>query len=142
MRKVLFAFILLMATGCGKQDPAKVDTELRPYFDRFAQSVGKGTEGVSGSFASLKAPTAAVCSIRDGYRAIQVDRAYWDAASEDAREETIFHELGHCALFLKHIEALDTSGCPVSIMNPYTFGNTWCYYTGKAHYYQELASHR
>lgn len=132
------SILLLLAIGCG---PAKikVDPEIAPYFARFTQAVGIETTGISAVIVDLKGPLGA-CDIwnSDGSRLIQIDSNFWTSADDDAKEQVIFHELGHCAMYLGHIPDLDINNCPVSIMYPYAFGDLNCYRNYKNHYYLEL----
>lgn len=139
----LLAFVLV---GCGPSrvmSGINVDPDLQPYFERFTLTIGVPTDGISASFGNLTAPMVGECILgSDGSRAIEIDSAHWAQASDDDREQVLFHELGHCAMHLGHVTATSLDGCPVSIMYPYEFGNTPCYANNKAYYYQELESHK
>lgn len=139
----------LLLAGCGQPPPnVSVDPQLKPYFNSFESNIGGYTADISAQFADTEnqpnplGETVAECMVYDdGAKLIQVDPNFWNTANEDQREQTIFHELGHCSLGLKHITTLQNNGCPVSIMYPYAFGDP-CYTTHHEYYMGELASHR
>jgi hypothetical protein len=144
MRYVYFLMALTLI-GCGKPEAVSsaVAPELAPLVSKFAQDVGVEADGVEVAFADLKIPTVGLClAFSNGRKTIQIDNAYWAKASDDEKEQTVYHELGHCILGLDHNAALNSYGCPISIMYPYTFGNSNCYYYNKAYYYQELMPHK
>lgn len=122
---------------------SSVDPEIQVYFSRFESIIGVGTAGINGEKVSLPFSSLAMCVIDTvGNRTVQVAIYYWKAATDSQKEETIFHELGHCAMGLQHIYDLRPDHCPVSIMYPYEFGDTLCYENNKEYYYQELQSHK
>lgn len=135
---------MLLFSSCGPIN-THVDSELVPYFDRFEKIIGVSTKGVNGMFISLDAPKLGQCV--NGYRKeVQIDPQVWMSADDDAKEQLVFHELGHCAMNMGHIPDYFTDGpmygCPVSIMSPYGFGDWYCYTQNKEYYYQELKSHK
>jgi hypothetical protein len=72
---------------------------------------------------------------------IDIEKQYWDAASEAVKEQLIFHELGHCELNLDHTEekiSTPFGSIPKSIMFPYVFGNQMYYQVYKNYYVEEL----
>ena len=148
--KLAFTLLALLFTACGK--PFTVDPQLQPYFGRFEQKIGVSAGDISAEFADTTKEVnplgemVAVCTIyTDGSRIIQVDAIYWATLADGQREQLVFHELGHCALYLQHtpgnISGGAMNGCPISIMNPYAFGGEIdCYDANPAYYYQELRS--
>lgn len=140
--------VLILLSACGKAQVstdggAIVDSELAPYFDRFDSDIGANTSGINAYMAPQTYPTIAQCILySNGRRDIQVDPTIWNNADDSAREQILFHELGHCALFLDHISTLNSSNCPVSVMYPYAFGDSSCYLNNRQVYYDELKSHR
>lgn len=130
--------LLAVLSACG-QAPKHVDASLRPYFERFEAVTGVATAGVSGEFVALPPGTYGVCLTNySNTYAVQIDPVKWAASSEDQREETVFHELGHCAMRLKHKGLTDEHGCPSSIMYPFAFGDGQCYAAHKEAYYRTL----
>lgn len=149
----LLVFILLFSCG---QNPnvapiqaVTVDPALQPYFDAFQTTIGYPSTGINGQFSDTESnpnplgETIGECTIySDGIRTIQIDSSFWASADESERTQIVFHEIGHCALNLQHIVSELPSGCPTSIMYPYTFGDNPCYASNLTYYFNELASHR
>jgi hypothetical protein len=50
---------------------------------------------------------------------IEVSKEQWDILDDAEKEESIFHELGHCILHRGHTSKRDELGVPTSIMYPY-----------------------
>jgi hypothetical protein len=74
---------------------------------------------------------------------IEVDPEEFNKLSDSEKEETIYHELGHCLLNRSHNESmLDArrygirSSIPKTIMYPYVFGTKYLQYKG--YYVNEL----
>jgi len=77
-----------------------------------------------------------------GYRSprdVVIDFPYWKNVSHMAREEVVFHELGHCILSRPHTEARTNNGYCASIMRSGT-GNCRLPYTSqnREYYLDEL----
>lgn len=154
MEKILKGFWFLVviaaiasAQGCasrvGGSDQSSVEDTIAPYFQRFEDRIGVSTEGISGATSYLSGQLIGQCTITEtGARIVEVDANYWSKATDSQKEETIFHELGHCAMGLGHNAEKNSDGCPVSIMYPYALGNSPCYLSDKPWYYQELESHK
>ena len=69
-------------------------------------------------FADLTSPTVGLCTVRSGKSPfIQIDRTFWESASDAAKENLMFHELGHCILIRGHKET-KSAGIPDSLMFP------------------------
>ncbi len=59
-----------------------------------------------------------LCSIKSNQSPrITIDRTYWEGATDVAKENLAFHELGHCILKRDHNDRKD-QGVPVSLMFP------------------------
>jgi hypothetical protein len=115
----------------------------------FETDIGFSSAGISAQFSDVSAnpnplgETVGECvSWSNGARQINIDPTYWSTLSQDGRIELMYHELGHCALNLQHINTYLQYGCPTSIMNQFAFGQTQCFSSAMAYYFQELASHR
>jgi len=63
-------------------------------------------------------------------RYVHVRRDAWDQFDEQDKENTIWHELGHCSLGREHDETLYKDGpwrgCPASLMYPYVDVIRYC----------------
>ncbi len=145
MKRLLLALGLLSICACGKA-PVSVDPALQPYFASFETDVGFSTDGINAEFATNLennplGETVGECMIyTDGTRTIRIDSAYWAKIDNDSKTELMYHELGHCSMGLGHTPGYQANGCPVSIMNPYTFANPGCFGSDKSYYFQELDS--
>ena len=124
-----------------------VDPTLQVYLDSFQRDIGVDPSGISIGFAdteSLANPlgeTVGECTIwSNGTKQIQIDSGYWATISDTQKTELVYHELGHCAMLLQHIVGLDTNGCPLSIMYPYTFGDSPCFAGNERAYFKQLSS--
>jgi len=122
--------------------PIVIDAAFVPYLSKFVTDVGANVNGISVYFGTLPAPAVGRCTVyTNGDKAIIVDILYWSGASADIREELFYHEAAHCSMGLAHNDALDSRGCPISIMYHDVFGALACYGNNKAYYYNELKSH-
>ena len=124
--------------------PTVVEPSIQPYLDRF-ELLYKADVSIRIEFGDLKSPTAAVCNTwSDGYRDIDVNEEMWRKEGDLGREQVIFHELGHCILSRGHNDTLTTVGAyknaAKSIMNSYTFGDSFVYKDNNSYYYTELFS--
>lgn len=153
MKYIYLAILAGLMAGCAKPAPIVVDPVLAPYFASFSQNIGVDTSGISAGFANTETtpnPLGEVIgecnSYSDGTRTIQIDSDFWANATDDQREQVMYHELSHCSMYIGHTPGYIIGGpmnnCPTSIMNPYVFGNAIdCYTNNKAYYYKELRSH-
>lgn len=143
MKKLIFALLIgLLATSCGKKLNAVVDPELAPYLEQFQNEVGVTTGQVSAGFGHLTMPVIGQCSYDSDTNQITIDPNFWSTMLSSGKEQLMYHELGHCALFLGHTSDYVTSAeqvpIPGSIMNPYWFGDDWFYPEYRAGYVQAL----
>ncbi len=102
--------ILMVGMGCGR-----VPSDFGPFaglvyeYDRQAHARGKETalDGLYIEFSDALGPhTLGDCGVRnEGGKLIRINRQYWDAVSEDVKELVLFHELGHCANGLRHLDS-------------------------------------
>ena len=56
---------------------------------------------------------------------VDIDNDYWVNATAISRRGLIYHELGHCALNLQHVNTLDSEGCATTYMNA-TIPDDYC----------------
>lgn len=126
MSKILIVILALMVSGCYKVTNTTVDEEFLSYLDRFEHLIGVYPYDVSVLLVDqLKPGQDAVC--KHGRRLVYIKNSAWLQLTDNGREQLVYHELGHCFLELGHNSSLLPDGCPASIMNPYTFGNSDCY---------------
>lgn len=149
-----------------------VEKDLIKYVKKFKKlSNGKVKEiNVNIMFSSLgysdkfsEKETIGICNLVT--KTVYIDKKWWkETKNELAKEELIFHELGHCILDRDHTSAkIDKGtvtfynqrsifttgiiekyerfkdGCPKSMMHPYSFSKT-CLKIHRKHYIKELFS--
>lgn len=137
-----YLLILFLLSACGPK--VTIDPQLLPYFERFQQKVGVSYAGVTGEITDLSSvdsgDAVGLCTVGGNTKTIQIDSTFWSTAVDSAKEQTIAHELGHCAMNLGHIPTRDENegACPTSIMYPFAFGQTMCYTGNEDYYYNEL----
>lgn len=137
------AVFLLLLTACGnplKVKPVVVDPAFVSYVKMFESNIGVSASRVSVSFKALAAPFIGECEVFGPNLSVHVDPDFWGRATEDEREELIYHELAHCAMDLDHDERIMPNGCPSSIMNSYQLDA--CFPRYKPYYIDELRSKR
>lgn len=95
-----------------------VDPGLQQYFDEFqTPSGGVSIKGITAGFTELENGVAGLCVWGGVYNEVRIDKNDWDNTgwSEAQKQQLVSHELGHCALFLQHINNCNTNGV---ITNP------------------------
>lgn len=142
--------LIFLALSCG-YDPLKkpkkkrviIETpELDFYVDRFERFSDKNISieatGLIIEFADLEGLTAGICTLQgDKEPHVKIDRDYWATASDAAKENLVFHELGHCILHRGHLDDY-VDKKPVSLMNAYLI--PYYYEKDKKYYRSELYS--
>lgn len=147
MKKTNLLLIIALSffiTNCGlvmnHEELASVDPSVQPFVDRFnAYSAAHGREPISDLVVVLDGTmkpfedngtiTLGLCyfGTQTTSPKIKINPNFWERASLSAKEELIFHELGHCILGRDHtstqVVAADAAiTIPVSIMHPYHLG--------------------
>jgi hypothetical protein len=148
MKKTLLLTISFLLIGCG---PVKqTHPDFIKYINSFETEIGLKvkTPIVYKSIVLSEEELKKSRSVGTCYRYansnknfIDIEKQYWDAASELLKEQLIFHELGHCELNLEHTEEkINTpfGSIPKSIMFPYIFANQPYYEAYKEYYFNEL----
>lgn len=132
-------YFTLLLSACGQAPQITVEPAFDMYIAKFRTHVGVDIVDLSTTFATLVRPMVGECIHKeDGTREIKIDLTYWNNSSDDAREELLYHELGHCVLNKGHTSVMNTDGCPHSIMHPQVFGNSGCFINNKEYYFNEL----
>ena len=112
MRKTLYiaAILWIVFQSCQKdeKDPnfvGKADEAARPYIDNFFREASNrgvflpvSKENITCEFWNFPERNA----VTNG-NIIGIDKTFWDNTTEDEKEQTIFHELGHMQFGRKHI---------------------------------------
>jgi len=103
--------------GCEEDVPAyNVELEFQEYVDRFIDEAAKRGQtidftdsGLSIQFRdAVSKESGGVCYL--GQHRIEIEKFFWDDASDLQREGLIFHELGHCELDRRHRNDLLPNG--------------------------------
>lgn len=137
----LILILSLIASACGPV-PKSLDKQFLIYTQRFYSHTNIIPD-VPIKFANL-GDYAGVCYVYStGEREIEIDTFFWNESSDLAKEELIFHELGHCVLNRDHDSTLVKTDdyeykIPNSIMYPYAFGYADFYNRYHQHYMDEL----
>lgn len=143
MKQILVS-IFIFLSACGIPRTHESHSDFNKYKERFEQETGVRVSVPIIYDANLSNEFAAVCEIfSDGYKLIRINELYWSYYGESAREELVYHELGHCVLDRDHSEELTippaySYAIPNSIMYPYAFGNSFYYLIFRDHYVEEL----
>ena len=144
MKKVFLLLTLIVFSACSKTIKVyEIDPQLKPYYDSFIaygkinnQDFSK-TDNVIIQFETLQSSISTMvgsCSRLSGFDqknplyseyldvpVIRIDPTFFKNASEKARLNLIFHELGHCFLNRSHDETMTIYGYPKSFMYPNIF---------------------
>lgn len=146
-RSLILILSAIALSACGRAPVLEVG-EFAPYVERFEQTaleLGSPVQvmDLQIRFGEVQKETEnAVCEIRSGQTpVIIVNPLAWERLSEVDREALMFHEMGHCVLRRKHVQAETEEGVPVSLMNPYRI-DTEVYVQNEQHYLQELFDSR
>ena len=130
--KLHLTIILTLLVSCGHEsgEYPTTDPVFKPYLEELSISTITPI-----TFQDLPQGLGAQCNIYDdGYsREILVDRTYWDTIPDSYRLVLIAHEIGHCDYNLPHVEGnqdllieypsvVNTSKCPLSIMQESNWG--------------------
>jgi hypothetical protein len=130
---LLLIAVLFAASGCGRglASPSAPHGTFSPYFQAFedaSEQNGRSTYGDDSVRIVFGATTGEVvgnCTVGfDTARIVTVNTAYWYAASENARLQLVYHELGHCLLNRAHVAsyvAFPEGVVPTSVMSPHAF---------------------
>jgi len=158
IKSILFSLLFLstglLIIGCTKENNESLATEalfideaLAPYFEKFvAEGELRGLEidlvekRIEGFLIDIEATNVVgQCSYSEtSTRRVNIDRAYWNSATDLEKEFVIFHELGHCYLERAHSDVQENRNC-TSIMHSGTSGCRFRYTTtSRATYLDEL----
>lgn len=124
---ILLSASILILGSCAKDEEPEflIDAPLQEYFDRFAVEAGLRNIPIdyvemmiSGDIRFITTPNViGQCGHTEKEpNIVIVDKLYWDSADDLEREFLVFHELGHCALKLGHLDDSDAQGNCISIM--------------------------
>jgi hypothetical protein len=121
--RYIVLLLSFLSLACGQQQRSDitqaspmfsgVDPVLQVYLDRFTADTGVSTSGITAGFTDLGGNLDGECVMDgQGHREIRIDQSdYNQMSGNDALvEQLVYHELGHCALYLQHINVCDTDG--------------------------------
>jgi len=144
----VIVFIGAAMSACNDTEVVReVDAELVPYFDRFvAEGRARGVDvdydlwQVEGFVESIEGrQVLGQCSHSEqNPNAVIIDRVLWRRASDEMREQVIFHELGHCYLQRSHDDTKNELGICNSLMRSSTTICNINYTENRDHYLDEL----
>lgn len=129
---------MLPLSACGPLPDAQVEGDLLPYVNRFEEVWGhKVTFQV---YQTVIDPQyGGICyGMGTSAQVVIINSTYWDSLTDAAKEQLMFHELGHCALNRQHREDINSDGSPVSIMYHQMFGWMPQYLQNRQLYINEL----
>lgn len=128
------AFCLAFLLGI-THEAKGVDTQYMSYYIKFNEishqcGVNRDTKTLRiETDETMKYPRVAVCYYYENI--IKVNKNVWDRLSVSKREQTLFHEMGHCLLNLKHDDAnlniMNTDG----FINEFTYVKNYDYFIRK-----------
>lgn len=103
----------------------EVREDMTPYFRSFAlEAELRGTlidwdnERISTELVDIDTEAIGQClTYEDGFKTINIDKAFWSESSDIEKEFLIYHELGHCLLERPHTNVKSQRGVCLSIMN-------------------------
>lgn len=109
MKKLLLLSLAL--AGCATNNDllngipifSSIDPDLQPYFNQFTAYTSVATTGITAGFISLPGNLAGECIWGGTYNEVRINPDYWFDISVNQKQQLVSHELGHCALFLGHI---------------------------------------
>ncbi len=127
----VFLFLLSLTTACRpsvlEEEPQyRVVAEAEPYVNAFAEEAQKrgksvGLNNLIVEFGQIESHDACgECRLSAGqtpWVILTMDVTCWTAASSQARECLVFHELGHCLLRREHKNDRLPQGMYASLMN-------------------------
>jgi hypothetical protein len=110
-------FTVLPLTACCLSVFGQIHDELKPYRDRFVSEAESRSITLPDTPGKMQFFTNGDTDIHGGCfwadNAVYINRAYWDAASEQQREQVVFHELAHYYFHAGHVRHIEAD-----IMNP------------------------
>jgi hypothetical protein len=124
---------MFAAVGCGKaqQDVVEIDPAFQSYLADFLHegaAHGRTIEvkSLKIQFGATKSASERAFCVHggDSVPTITVNQQSWNNSTDAEKENTIFHELGHCLLNQGHRSGVDAFGLPVSLINPYKLDPT------------------
>lgn len=130
--------------ACEPEEFQLIDSELRPYFERFEEEANK--RGLSLEFGDLEGKLEELDGV--GGQCVRnsalpnevlIDIVFWTQASDADKEFIVFHELGHCVLNRSHLDTKNADGSCTSMMHSGVSGCRFTYNdSNREEYLEEL----
>lgn len=155
LNKAVLLFLVISLSACGKKENPHVaiESQFASYVNNFqvrSQEQGRGVVidnlevSMVPTLDKLGSNVVGVCYRNvdgSGTPRVEISEEYWIRMDTDAREELMFHELGHCVITRGHRGSVDASGFPLSVMNPFIF-SSYHYLQNYHNYMYELFNQR
>lgn len=113
MNKMMVILVIVTLQACANK-PA-IEPAFQPFVDDFESFTGHKVVTDILFTDDLALNQMGLCNPTE--RKISVSAAFWKEATVFEKEETIFHELGHCEFSMQHDNTLKKDGKPVSYMS-------------------------
>ena len=149
----LFLVLIIIAVAPSAVKPKEgIDEELQSYFVSFGEfgeyylgdkfQMPEINASIDPRYDAQRFETAedgviGWCDWNHRPHQMIINKQFWDAATPTEREMVIFHELGHCVLYRKHLNDARPDGSPVSLMR-YTIYSPTTYNNNRDYYLREL----
>lgn len=125
--RYLLAIITLLIVNCSKlkvNDQNFQAPELLPFILDFEREFGVIID-FPVTIGKIEPKFAGLCyKWSSGAKKITIAKDIYERHKSDyyAIQQLVYHELGHCALYLDHLDSIDNNGYPLSIMYKSFFG--------------------
>lgn len=143
MKLLSLILILILALGCNRP-PVKRQQQnaaFSVYVQEFEKLSGRPVL-IAMNFGDVQEDgKSAICysyGPNNIYNYIIFNESDWDVYGHFGREQLVFHELAHCILGRKHLNAKNSQGEPLSIMYWQVFGDSGYYERNRNYYINEL----
>lgn len=142
-KKIIAILSLILTYGCGPglDVQNKVEEEVKEHLQKFNIVYGMNVD-ITIKYNTLPKGIVAYCltyTFQPNH--IEIDGDTFKKYDHYAREDVVFHELGHCVFNRNHDDSeitLKGEKIPTSIMYPHVFGSAYYYKENLDYYYKEL----
>ena len=137
------ALVLLMISSCGPRMNRSIDPRVEEYVLEFEKEYGVYVN-YEIKVDYVKEGYVGWCKVDGDKTTVVIDQDYYEIYQNNygAIHQLVFHELGHCSLYLDHNDAKNDRDEHVSIMNSYVFGMYHYYIDNLDYYLESLVDHR
>lgn len=135
---------ILFLAACGNsQVSSYIDPDFKQLALNFSTEMQVDISDITIIYSNLDPNITGECLRFPDYGLIHINPIYWPRFSPFGKEELLYHELGHCALYLPHdLNLISYKGdnIPASIMFPIAFGEYYYYKDLRSLYKRALRS--